>query len=158
MILSSLRDTRTIPFQIVGGAELAIATRESHHKGVLRIYDVKSRGCGRHTSRVPLESYPNGVEAEVNDMAYSPCGRYIALGRQDNRTHIYDVRMMEQVNDKSSILYEFAHEDGRKRGTINPGQESFGICKVAWVREGEREGLVTAGSDGTLDQWSRFIS
>lgn len=70
--------------------------------------------------------------------------------RDDNRTHVYDSRMLKRrgMLEKRGVLYDFKHAETRFSAT---GQKSFGVVGVKWVQtRASRLGLVTGGNDGML--------
>ncbi|KAF9006059.1 WD40-repeat-containing domain protein [Cyathus striatus] len=128
------------------GSTLALTTRnDDNHGNWLRFYDAR-----RHDSRalltVDLEKFPDDLEGEVNSLAFSPDDIYLALGRNDNKIHVYDSRM----NDR--LLYKFEHVGASR---VAPGCKSYGVTKVQWVHSysGSRLGLTTGGEDGCIRLW-----
>ena len=79
----------------------------------------------------------------VNSTEFSPDGILLALARNDDQTHIYDVRYTKDV------YLELRHR--RRRYT-----HGYGITGCKWVQGFTPGGLglVTAGSDGTLRCWA----
>jgi hypothetical protein len=125
----------------------------------LRIYDVKRKdGTAKREQRLePFESQDH----EVNSIAFSPDSLYLALGRcvlvnfpslsyftpalfsDDNRTHVYDSRMLSR-----GVLYDFEHATMR---FSSKAHNFFGVVGVKWVESDSRRlGLVTGGNDGTF--------
>ncbi|ESK97840.1 wd-40 repeat-containing protein [Moniliophthora roreri MCA 2997] len=93
----------------------------------------------------PLNPY-NDEQGAVNCASYSPDGIYLAIGRSDNHTHIYDSRMLGR-----GVLYDFEHT-GPSRAS--PGTSSYGVNSVGWIESRHhRLGLVTGGSDGCVRMW-----
>jgi WD40 repeat protein len=106
----------------------------------LRIYDVK-RG-NPQASKTFLEPFPADIEGEVNSATFSPDGILLALGRNDNHTHVYDSRMLNK------LLFDYEHY-GPSR--TSPGSGSYGVVQVQWVESDSKRlpvGLVTGGNDG----------
>ncbi|KAJ7030655.1 WD40-repeat-containing domain protein [Mycena alexandri] len=110
----------------------------------LRIYDVgKKDGSATQTCRLETFSTP---DHEVNCMAFSPDSIYVAIGRDDNRTHVYDSRMLGR-----GILFDFRHSELQLSSN---GQSFFGVVGVKWVESRTRRlGLVTGGNDGCVRLW-----
>ncbi|KAJ7108880.1 WD40-repeat-containing domain protein [Mycena crocata] len=126
-----------------GGQTAALVTTNGTHS-FLRIYDV-ARGESKaiHTER--LTAFTSD-EHEVNSMAFSSDGIYLAIGRDDNRTHVYDSRMLNR-----GYLFDYQHSAAR---LCSRYQSFFGIVKVEWVQtRTHRLGLVTGGNDGTVRLW-----
>lgn len=75
-------------------------------------------------------------------MTFSPDGVLVATARSDNRTQLFDIRMMNRV------LYDLRHEPA-PAGMETDGQ--FGVWKVDWL-EDPWQGLqlVSGGADGAF--------
>lgn len=86
----------------------------------------------------PFAGSPDRARTEVNSLSLSPDGIYIAVGRSDNWTDVYDSRMLQ-----CRELHSFAHEGG--------GPDTYGVVKTQWV-DGYPFGfgLVSGGVDGTI--------
>ncbi|KAF7370328.1 WD-REPEATS-REGION domain-containing protein [Mycena sanguinolenta] len=111
----------------------------------LRIYDIRNRN-GMAGQTIILEPFTKGVP-EVNSMMFSLDGNYLALGRVDNCTHVYDARMLER-----GVLYNFKHSDVRLGSSSK--DEIYGVVGVKWVESrSHRLGLVTGGNDGCVRLW-----
>ncbi|KAJ7307022.1 WD40-repeat-containing domain protein [Mycena albidolilacea] len=119
----------------------------------LRIYDIRNKNSVA-SQTICLEPFTSASEgAEVNSMMFSPDGIYLALARDDNRTHVYDSRMLKRrgMLEKRGVLYDFKHAETRFSAT---GQKSFGVVSVKWVQtRASRLGLVTGGNDGCIRLW-----
>ncbi|KAJ6519153.1 WD40-repeat-containing domain protein [Mycena sanguinolenta] len=114
----------------------------------LRIYDIRNRNS-MASQTITLEPFVlNGKgEPEVNSMMFSSDGNYLALGRVDNCTHVYDSRML-----KGGVLHNFKHSDTH----LGPSSkdELYGVIGVQWVESrSHRLGLVTGGNDGCVRLW-----
>ncbi|KAJ7073241.1 WD40-repeat-containing domain protein [Mycena belliarum] len=129
------------------GTTVALVTNDGS-ESCLRIYDV-SRSRGSSTQERTLEPFTESLADskahEVNSMAFSSDSIYLALGRDDNHTHVYDSRMLGR-----GILFDFQHEKTR---FTDRNQEFFGVVKVEWVNRSGRLGLVTGGNDGCVRLW-----
>jgi WD40 repeat protein len=132
------------------GTKLVLATRVSNSSGVLRLYDIQRKEFKKAHTKINLEPYRRDIEGEVHDAALSPDGVYLALGRHDNRTHVYDSRFLGK-----GVLYDFRHDNFASK-TV-PGAESCGVMKLQWVTNGSRLGLVSGGSDGVFLCPSKFF-
>lgn len=77
--------------------------------------------------------------------SFSPDGIYLAAGRSDNRTDVYDAR-----NIGGGVLHVFEHT-GPSR--VSPGSESYGVVEAVWVEASRKLGLVTGGNDGCVRLW-----
>ncbi|KAJ2934858.1 hypothetical protein H1R20_g2278, partial [Candolleomyces eurysporus] len=128
------------------GTKLVLATRVSNSSGVLRLYDIQRKEFKKAHTKITLEPYRRDIEGEIHDAVLSPDGVYLALGRHDNRTHVYDSRFLGK-----GVLYDFRHDNFATKTA--PGSESCGVMKVQWVTNGSRLGLVSGGSDGCVRLW-----
>ena len=128
---------------ILLGATLALSTRAPNNKHLLRIYDTR-RGLPKATYLMELEPFPirDDFEGEVNNASFSPDGTYLALARNDNRTHVYDRRMWDR-----GVLFEYVH-DGESKAASQ--KDVYGVVKAQWVQSQatRRMALVTGGEDG----------
>ncbi|KAJ4489289.1 hypothetical protein C8J55DRAFT_296096 [Lentinula edodes] len=119
------------------------SVNQSDYQRTLRIYDVRRRD-GRHqaaevTHQIELES------SEVKCASFSPDGIYLAIGRLNGSTLLYDSRFMDEV------LYDFAHDGS---SLVSPGNDSYGITHLEWrILHQNRLGLVTGGPDGCVRLW-----
>ncbi|KAJ6581934.1 WD40-repeat-containing domain protein [Mycena capillaripes] len=113
-------------------------------KSLLRIYDIRRKNSVANQTQ-QLERFTSR-EHEVNCMAFSSDSIYLALGRDDNRTHVYDSRMLER-----GVLYNFQHSEMR---FSSRDQKFFGVVGVKWAESRfGRLGLVTGGNDGCIRLW-----
>ncbi|KAG5647482.1 hypothetical protein DXG03_009417 [Asterophora parasitica] len=124
------------------GDRLALLTRGKERKHTLGIYDVRRKDTEAKLS-LHLEPFPAEIEGEVISAAFSSDGIYLALGRNDNCTHVYDSRQLTR------LLFDYKHT-GPSR--TNPGNESYGVVKVQWVDKSvaNQFGLITGGNDEVL--------
>ena len=119
---------------------LALTTVKRNEQGVTHsvyLIDMDSRDNVHSFTLAPSRLEDHTLE--VTASSFSPDGMFLALARNDNEVHIYDVR------NTKTIYLEFKHP--RKEFTMN-----YGITDCSWI-EGFIPGglgLVTAGSDGTL--------
>lgn len=127
------------------GNTLALITHNSEMQHFLELYDVK-QGV-QSLVQIKLDPHVQTQKTlKIGDMAFSPDGIYLALGRRDNRIQIYDSRYLTKDpvlnlahGDRVSIAYD-----------LKNGQED-GITKVEWIQEHTGHvGLVTGGADGKL--------
>ncbi|KAF8074958.1 WD40-repeat-containing domain protein [Lyophyllum atratum] len=133
------------------GGRLALLTcRESSNS--LRIYNIRNKAPNAILS-LELEPFPvrynvekEPIEGEVNSAAFSSDGIYLALGRNDNHTHVYDSRWLNR------LLFDYEHYGPCR---TNPYHDSYGVVKVQWVNKEAAMpfGLVTAGHDGCVRFW-----
>lgn len=105
------------------------------------MYDIQRKDFKKAHTKIMLEPYRRDIEGEIHDAALTPDGVYLALGRHDNCTHVYDSRFLGK-----GPLYDFRHDNFAAK-TV-PGAESYGVMKLQWVTNGNRLGLVSGGSDG----------
>ncbi|KAF5383793.1 hypothetical protein D9615_003544 [Tricholomella constricta] len=127
------------------GRRLALLTRGKERTHSLRIYDIQDANP-KAVLVVALEPFASEIEGEVNSAAFSSDGIYLALGRNDNRTHVYDSRRLDR------LLFDYEHYGPCR---TNPGGESYGVVKVQWVDRSTvtQNGLVTGGHDGCVRFW-----
>ncbi|KAG6910008.1 hypothetical protein DXG01_013730, partial [Tephrocybe rancida] len=127
------------------GSRLALITRREERGHSLRIYDIRRSDPNAQLS-MDLESFPAGIEGEISKAAFSSDGIYLAMGRNDNHTHVYDSRYLDR------LLFDYEHH-GPPR--TNPGGDSYGVVKVQWVDEDSvlPFGLITGGNDGCVRFW-----
>ncbi|KAJ7210526.1 WD40-repeat-containing domain protein [Mycena pura] len=127
------------------GSTAALVTNDGSNS-TLRIYDVaRKQGTATHNWRLE----PFAPEArEVNSMAFSFDGIYLALGREDNCTHVYDSRMLER-----GVLFDFRHSEAQDS---DRNHQFYGVVGIKWVESRSprpRLGLVTGGNDGCVRLW-----
>ncbi|KAJ7652152.1 WD40-repeat-containing domain protein [Mycena polygramma] len=114
----------------------------------LRIYDIRTQN-GTAMQVQSLEPFDEKASREVNSMAFSPDGIYLALGRADNCTHVYDSRMLKGGMLQRGVLYNFRHS-----AMDIPNHLFFGVVGVRWAAScSSRLGLVTGGNDGCVRLW-----
>ncbi|KAF8892141.1 WD40-repeat-containing domain protein [Infundibulicybe gibba] len=131
------------------GDTLAITSRREDGN-TLRLFDVRRNAAKPH-QMISLDSFPQNMEGEVNAAVFSPDGVYLALARNDNRTNIYDSRMIDR-----RVLYNYEHM-GPSR--VSPGLEAYGVVHVEWVETASRRlGIVTGGADGCVRFWDPLVS
>ncbi|KAF8637653.1 hypothetical protein AX17_002721 [Amanita inopinata Kibby_2008] len=127
------------------GSVLIHTSRGAGGTSLLRVYDIKRKnGCA--IERVQQEPSRLDSDGEINGISLSPDGLYIALARNDNRTHVYDARML-----KKGKLFEYEHKG---ISLTSPGYSSYGVTKAQWAESSEgRLTLITGGSDGCIRAW-----
>lgn len=108
----------------------------------LRLYDIRNRR-NRASKHILLDQPEAGRELEVNCASFSPDDRFLAVSRNDNKTNLYDLRMLEK-----GVVEEFKHQKDKCK--VMPGKDSFGIVYSEWVtlKSNGRMGLITGGEDG----------
>ncbi|KAF8216861.1 WD40-repeat-containing domain protein [Mycena galopus ATCC 62051] len=119
----------------------------------LRLYDIRNRNTVA-SQTLCLEPYASRDEKrEVNNIMFSPDSIYLAAGRSDNCTHIYDCRMLKQRGMlERRALYNFKHSE--LHFSTGAEQPFFGVVGVKWVQSRtSRLGLVTGGNDGCIRLW-----
>jgi len=116
----------------------------------LRIYDIRNKNS-MASQTLCLEPFTSEGH-EVNSMMFSSDSIYLALGRDDNCTHVYDARMLKRRGTlEPGVLYNFKHSDMR---SSSEDQNFFGVVGVKWVQtRTSRLGLVTGGDDGCIRLW-----
>ncbi|KAJ7203946.1 WD40-repeat-containing domain protein [Mycena haematopus] len=120
----------------------------------LRIYDIRNRN-GVASQTLSLEPFASKgeEEPEVNSMMFSPDSIYLALGRYDNCTHVYDCRMLKRrgMLDRG-VLHNFKHSNLRL--SSNSKDEFYGVVGAQWIQSrSSRLGLMTGGNDGCIRLW-----
>lgn len=137
---------------ILLGATLALSTRALDNRHLLRIYDTR-RGLPKATHIMELEPFPihDDFEGEVNNASFSPDGMYLAMARNDNRTHVYDRRMWDR-----GVLFEYGHVGESKAASQ---KDVYGVVKAQWIQSQatRRMALVTGGQDGKAFSFSPLI-
>ncbi|KAF7327486.1 WD-REPEATS-REGION domain-containing protein [Mycena kentingensis (nom. inval.)] len=126
----------------------ALVTNRAAQDATLHLFDIGQKD-GRHSAMCPLKKSFD-ADVEVKSMAFSPCNNYVALGRADNETHLYDRRMLQR-----GVLLAFKHEGPRSR---SPEQNFDGISALQWVEHGGRYSLATGGDDGCVRLWDPFLA
>ncbi|KAI0778074.1 WD40-repeat-containing domain protein [Trametes elegans] len=126
------------------GLRLFAATETTDGTFFLRQFDAhrRARAPVQQLELEPFRHMPSRAEMNVNALAVSPDGLYIAVGRSDNWADVYDSRMLSR-----GMLYSFAHEG-------DPGGDAYGVVKAQWV-DGPPfgAGLVTGGIEGCVRLW-----
>ncbi|KAG7443001.1 WD40 repeat-like protein [Guyanagaster necrorhizus] len=133
------------------GSWLALFTAGEPEKH-LRLYDIRNR-CNRASKHIFLDQPKAGrPDLEVNCASFSPNDRFLAVSRNDNKTQVYDLRMLDK-----GVMEEFEHQDECK---VTPGNVSFGIVHSEWVtlKSNGRMGLITGGEDGMVRMWDPTVS
>ncbi|KAK7056345.1 hypothetical protein VNI00_002899 [Paramarasmius palmivorus] len=142
------------------GGRLALFTC-SDTENILNLYDISRNGKQPTNtlglSKFDFSAFPLAPEEEaysgaVNRAVFSPDGIYLAVARNDNRTHVYDSRML---GGRQDVLYDFRHT-----GQVcnSPGTRAYGINNVEWIQSSDhRLGLVTGGSDGCVRLWTPLL-
>ncbi|KAI9062963.1 hypothetical protein FKP32DRAFT_1612178 [Trametes sanguinea] len=128
------------------GERLFIATECPDSSFTLRQFDARTRDR-KPAQKVALEPFAPGTDRasmEINALALSSDGLYLAAGRTDNWADVYDARMLAR-----GPLHSFAHEDA-----VSGARDNYGVVKAQWV-DGRPHGvgLVTGGSDGCVRLW-----
>ena len=129
---------------LLAGQQLAIASssnQDDYLQFNLRLYDVRIGSQHRtHEHRLlPFAPTPNNqpVLDTIISSSFSPDGLFLALGREDNMTHVYDARYFDDP------LYVLRHETGHGR--------KYGITHHDWYTPAGQFQvplLLTAGDDG----------
>ncbi|KAF8967632.1 WD40-repeat-containing domain protein [Flammula alnicola] len=138
------------------GTSLALATRASGTRNILRMYDVARRD-GKATTTIDLEPFPlryKDFEGEVASAMFSPDGIFLALARNDNQTHVYDVRYLHSGRPP---IYMYEHS-GECKAALRTCV--YGVVKAQWLqsRHSRRIALVTGGEDGCVRVWDPRLS
>ena len=120
---------------------MALTTKRSDGDGqihTVHLTDIRTSG-NRETRTFTLnQTRISDQTLEIMSSSFSPDGMFLALARNDNEVHIYDIRKIPEA------YLELKHERKRHTGP-------YGITGCSWVNgliPGSL-GLVTAGSDGT---------
>ncbi|KAF8587352.1 hypothetical protein K439DRAFT_1338431, partial [Ramaria rubella] len=127
------------------GSTLALFTakEEALH---LRLYDVR-RNVVRSRATVQLPSassqLPDNMWPEVRTAEWSPDGILLAVGKNDDVAHVYDVRCLER-----GPVLTMRHETNASH---------YGITVLSWVTETcfrtPGMGLITGGGDHCVALW-----
>ncbi|KAL4072836.1 WD40-repeat-containing domain protein [Scleroderma yunnanense] len=124
----------------------------------LRLYDVRRRDPHAYETEElePLftkssSSNSDGNRSELVDCPkFSPDGRLLAVGRADNRLHVYDIRALSK-----GPLCKFEHHDSDVGGGA-----VYGIIEAVWVegRDRRRIGILSGGNDGCVRLWEPSLA
>lgn len=120
------------------GTTLVLFTWGKNGVHPVRLYDVRRKEKEAYETE-ELEKFqvrPHIGEEEVNQASFSPDGRLLAVARNDNALHLYDVRALSR-----GPLCRFEHHD-----SDTPG--GFGVVAVNWIQGRDRIGVVSGGEDG----------
>ena len=129
------------------GTTLVLFTSRKDNTHPVRLYDVRSKLNEAYETE-ELEKFqvrsPVGLNqelgglGEVNQASFSPDGCLLAVARNDNALHIYDVRALSR-----GPLCRFQHHD-----SDSVGGGGFGIVAANWIQGRDRIGIVSGGNDG----------
>lgn len=118
----------------------------------LRLYDVRRRNQKAYETEdlEPLSSNPDHHSELVDCVRFSPDGRLLAIGRGDNRLHVYDIRALSR-----GPLCKFEHCDSDVGGGT-----AYGVIEAGWVegRDRRRIGIVSGGNDGCVRLWEPSLA
>lgn len=130
------------------GSILVLITGDPLGPHPLRLYDVRRRNEKAYETeeleplfmRPSLSSNADDHSELVDCARFSPDGRLLAIGRGDNRLHVYDIRALSR-----GPLCKFEHCDSDVGGST-----AYGVIEVGWVegRDRRRIGIVSGGNDG----------
>ncbi|KAH0836678.1 WD40-repeat-containing domain protein [Lanmaoa asiatica] len=134
------------------GTTLVLFTCGADSTHPVRLYDVRRKSKEAYETE-ELEKFqvrPHigsnqelvGSE-EVNEASFSPDGRLLAVARNDNALHVYDVRALSR-----GPLCRFQHHDS---DTVGGG--GFGVVAANWIHSRDRIGIVSGGNDGCVRLW-----
>ncbi|KAF8449008.1 WD40-repeat-containing domain protein [Boletus edulis BED1] len=134
------------------GATLALFTWGKDSTHPIRLYDVRRKVKEAYETE-ELEKFKvrpqissnqgQGDTEEVNQASFSPDGRLLAVARNDNALHVYDVRALSR-----GPLCRFAHHDSDA-----VGGGGFGIVAARWIQGRDRIGIASGGNDGCVRLW-----
>ncbi|KZV63292.1 hypothetical protein PENSPDRAFT_590124 [Peniophora sp. CONT] len=127
---------------------LALFTRSGKGEHTMYLYDV-SKNNFRAATTLKLEDFPHrtDISSEVTCAKFSPDGLFLAVARNDNFTHIYDARMLDEP------IHRLGHAEYEANDSILG--TNYGVTHLEWVEEhrGGGLGLVTGGGDGCVYLW-----
>ena len=115
-----------------------LSTRSTRHPSFDSSVSTSSSSA---QARISLEAFDT-QQAEVSFCKWSPCGTYIAVGRNDDRVDLFDSRFI-----KYGPVSRMIHGKPIKR---TPWKALWGITGLEWV-EGAgqaQQALVSGGTDG----------
>jgi WD40 repeat protein len=115
-----------------------VSTRSSRHPS----FDSSvSSSSSSAQARISLEAFDT-PQAEVSSCKWSPCGTYIAVGRNDDRVDLFDSRFI-----KYGPVSRMYHGEPIKR---TPWKALWGITGLEWVEGAgySQQALVSGGNDG----------
>lgn len=125
------------------GTTLVLFTSGQDGTHPVRLYDVRSKLKQAYETE-ELEKFhlrppqQPGDLGEVNEASFSPDGCLLAVARNDNTLHVYDVRALSR-----GPLCRFEHHDSDA-----VGGGGYGIVAAKWVHGKQRTGIVSGGNDG----------
>ncbi|KAG6330431.1 hypothetical protein ID866_8660 [Astraeus odoratus] len=141
------------------GSTLALITAGPQNSHPMRLYDIRRSERkayemeelegGRTQSWSSVD--PERSRAELLTCArFSADGRLLAIARNDNRLHIYDIRALSK-----GPLCRFEHYD-----LDVGGQREFGIIEAVWVegKDQRRIGILSGGNDGCVRLWEPSLA
>ncbi|KAF9563074.1 WD40 repeat-like protein [Agrocybe pediades] len=113
------------------GTMLALSTRARENTHILRLFDV-TRNLHKPT---------------FSCSAFSPDEIYLAVARNDNHVHIYDLRYLTE-----GPLFDYTHSGESK---VDVPTNTYGVVKVEWLHSEQtrRMVLVSGGEDGCVRLW-----
>ncbi|KAG8220956.1 WD40-repeat-containing domain protein [Butyriboletus roseoflavus] len=129
------------------GATLVLFTCGKDNTHPVRLYDVRRKLKEAYETekleKFHVRSHTGsnqelGDLEEVNQASFSPDGRLLAVARNDNALHVYDIRALSR-----GPLCRFQHHDS---DTVGGGE--FGIVEAKWIQGRDRIGIVSGGNDG----------
>ncbi|KAF9218970.1 hypothetical protein BS17DRAFT_718917 [Gyrodon lividus] len=139
------------------GATLVLFTTSEDNSHPIRLYDVR-RKLKRAYETEALEKFsirPSSGSSqelresqEVNSASFSSDGRLLAVARNDNMLHIYDVRALSR-----GPLCRFEHHDSDA-----VGGGGYGVVEAKWIEGRGRVGIVSGGNDGCVRLWEPGIA
>ncbi|KAF8845050.1 WD40 repeat-like protein [Paxillus ammoniavirescens] len=133
------------------GTTLVLITSGEGNSHPVRLYDVRRRQ-GRAYETEGLEKFfPRGSSQgpeEVTRASFLSDGRLLALARNDNMVHIYDVRAWSR-----GPLCRFEHHDSDA-----VGGGGYGVVEIKWIEARGRVGIVSGGNDGCVRLWEPALA
>lgn len=129
------------------GTTLVLFTWGMDSRHPVRLYDVRRKMKEAYETEElekfkvrPLigSSQTRGDLEEVTQASFSPDGLLLAVARNDNALHVYDVRALSR-----GPLCRFEHHDS---DAVDGG--GWGIVTANWIQGRNRIGIVSGGNDG----------
>jgi WD40 repeat protein len=126
------------------GTTLVLITSGEGNSHPVRLYDVRRRQGRAYETEALEKFFPRQSSRssqdpeEVTKASFLSDGRLLALARNDNMVHIYDVRAWSR-----GPLCRFEHHDSDA-----VGGGGYGVVEIKWIEGRGRAGIVSGGNDG----------
>ncbi|KIJ20946.1 hypothetical protein PAXINDRAFT_66506 [Paxillus involutus ATCC 200175] len=136
------------------GTTLVLITSGEGNSHPVRLYDVRRRQGRAYETEALEKFFPRQSSRssqdpeEVTKASFLSDGRLLALARNDNMVHIYDVRAWSR-----GPLCRFEHHDSDA-----VGGGGYGVVEIKWIEGRGRAGIVSGGNDGCVRLWEPALA